>query len=576
LSTKRTGAKALALLAGSSLALTACATSDPGTSPSASGSASATTAPITFTWGYEQEFASYNNNTSEQNASANAVVLNQVLRGFWYFAPDGKIVRDTEFGTFEKTSDAPLTVKYKFNEKAAWSDGEPIDCDDAVLFWLGNSGKAPADANGKNGFSSAGTTGYENQQKPQCKDKDKEFTVVYDTPFADWESMYGGFQPAHILEKQAGVTDIIAAADDPKGADSLKAAAFWNKGWELKPGTLKPELTPSAGPYTISAWSAGQSLTLEANPKWWGTPALSKNIVIRIMGGDTMTQALQNGEINAMDPQPQRDLVEQLKKLGDKVKVSNEDQYTYEHFTFNFKSPVMKDLATRQAFAKCIPRQQIIDNLIKPVNPNAKIQQSRAIFPFQPEYADFENSIGGEKYNEVDIEGAKALLKGATPTVRIGWRKDPQALNKRRVDEVALVTASCAKAGFKVEDTGAPDFFENAWPKGNFDVGMFAWSSSPLVTASTSTYTTGGGNNNGKYSNPAVDADLKALGQETDKAKQIELVKKIETQLWTDLHSVPVFAFPGILATSPNAEGVEFNATQAGLTWNASKWSLKQ
>src|SRR5215213_10323528 len=101
----RTGAKALALLAGASLALSACASGDDSGDDTGDQN---TTAPVTFTWAYDQEFATYNGNTADGNAAANAVVLNQVLRGFWYFAPDGTITPYKDYGTFEKTSDNPL------------------------------------------------------------------------------------------------------------------------------------------------------------------------------------------------------------------------------------------------------------------------------------------------------------------------------------------------------------------------------------------------------------------------------------------------------------------------------------
>lgn len=572
MSTLHKGAKVLAAVAVGSLALSACAAGDddPADTPT-----SAATQPITFTWAYEQEFGSFNNGTPDGNSLANAVVLNQVLRGFWYFAPDGTVAPDTEFGTYEKTSDDPLTVVYTFNEKAAWSDGEPIDCDDLVLTWLARSG-----VSGEKGFAAASITGYENQQKPQCADGDKKVTVVYDTPFADWAGLYGSneIMPAHILEKESGVADIIAAADNPKDAALKPAIEFWNTGWNLEPGQLKPEILPAAGPYTIADWQAQQSLTLKANPKWWGTPPRSETIVIRYLGGNQQVQALVNGEVNAMDPQPQVDLVEQLKAAGDKIKYSTGDQFTYEHLTLSFKG-VFKDKAVREAFAKCVPRQQIVDNLIKPMNPNAGIQQSRWIFPFQPAYADFETGVGGEKYNTVDIEGAKKLLEDAGKTgvtVRVGWRKDPEAINQRRVDQLALIKESCEKAGFKIKDTGTPDFFEVAAPDGDFDAGMFAWIGSALVTGSNDIFRSTGESNFGKYANKQVDTWLNELAKETDPDAQTALIKQIDTQLWTDLAQIPLFAFPGIVATTPDAEGVIYNASQADLTWNAYAWSLKQ
>jgi peptide/nickel transport system substrate-binding protein len=219
-----------------------------------------------------------------------------------------------------------------------------------------------------------------------------------------------------------------------------------------------------------------------------------------------------------------------------------------------------------------------VDNLVKPTNENAEILESRFAFPFEARYADFQGAVGDD-YQTVDVEGAKALLAETGKTgleVRIGWRKDPEAVNKRRADTVALVQASCNQAGFNVVDAGTPDFFDAALPDGNFDVAMFAWAGSPLVTGSNSIYNTDGESNFGKYSNPEVDKIFADLAQEIDLDAQNELLKQADTILWQDLATIPAFAFPGLLATSPDAEGVVYNATQADLTWNAYEWSLAQ
>lgn len=568
--TKSTGAKALALLTGSALALTACATSN-GSSGESSSSAQASTSNKTMTWAHEQEMSGYNQNTGDGHSTANAVVLNGVISGFWQFKPDGSLLPNTDFGTQEKVSDSPLTVKYTINDKAVWSDGDPIDCDDFVLAWLANSG-----VTGEKGFSSAGTGGYEDQNVPQCKAGDKTITVTYKKTFGDWDALYGPevILPAHIVEKQAGMTKtFVDLASTPTSPDLAKAITFYNSGWKANPGQLKKEIMPSSGPYTLDAWAAGQSVTLKVNPKWWGTPPKTGTIVIRYIGGPQQAQALQNGEIQAMDPQPQVDVVNQLKAMGDKVNFSPADQYTFEHLDFNFVGQ-FKDRTLREAFTKCVPRQQIIDNLIKPLNAKAKIFQSRFVFPFQPAYSDFENGVGGEKYNAVDIAGAKQLLAGKTPTVRIGWRKDPAQLNKRRADTISLIQASCAQAGFKVVDTGTPTFFDKEWPAGNFDVAMFAWSGSPLVSGNSGIYETGGGQNPQKYSNPEVDKLMKQAFAEIDKGKQTQLLKQVDTVLWTDLVTIPLFSFPAIVATAKNVQGVEYNATQAELTWNVQDWTL--
>jgi peptide/nickel transport system substrate-binding protein len=300
--------------------------------------------------------------------------------------------------------------------------------------------------------------------------------------------------------------------------------------------------------------------------------------VLRYIGGNAMAQALQNGEANIMNPQPQVDIVNQLKALGDKIKITNADAYTYEHLDFAVNGS-FKDLKLRQAFAKCVPRQQIVDNLVKPTNPNAQILQSRYQFPFQPAYQDFATAGGGSQYDKVDIAGAKALMAAAgkpSMTVRIGWRKDPAQLNKRRADTIALIQASCAPAGFKVVDAGTPTFFDKEWPAVNWDVAMFAWAGSPLATGSDGTFTKGGGNNPQGYTNPEIEKLEPALDAEINPDKQTAIQKQIDGLVWKDLATLPLFPFPGIMATTSNVEGVTYNATQADVTWDAYNWNIKQ
>jgi peptide/nickel transport system substrate-binding protein len=103
---------------------------------------------------------------------------------------------------------------------------------------------------------------------------------------------------------------------------------------------------------------------------------------------------------------------------------------------------------------------------------------------------------------------------------------------------------------------------------------MFAWAGSPLVTGSSAIYQTGGGSNYGNYSNKEVDKLISQLNQTTDPDAQKQIIIQMETILWDDLATIPVFAFPGIVAYDANATGVEYNATQAGLTWNMQDWNV--
>ncbi len=571
---RRRLAKRLAVIAGGAMVLAACST---GSNSAGETRAAGETKDQTITVAWEQEFMAYNNNTADQNATANTVVLNKVLSQFWDYDEEGGVRPTEEFGTFEKVKDDPLTVKYTINDKAVWSDGEPIDCDDMVLNWVSQSNKYMSEtAKDEEGkplpmFPAAGTAGYDVMNMPECADGDKEITVTYAKPFADWQAMFGQFiLPAHVVEKGAGVEDVIKAVKDEDKASLQKLGDYWNTAWVLTAGDVKKDITLSSGPYMLDSWTAGQSLTLKVNPKWWGTPPKASTIVFRFISAEQQAQALQNGEVQVIEPQPQVDVVKQIEAIGDSVVMDKGDKYTFEHLDFNFKTD-FADPELRKAFALCVPRQTIVDNLIKPVNSNAEVMDARYPFPFQPDYQSIVDATNAKDYAKVDIAAAKAIVdaKGkAGMTVRIGY-KTP---NPRRTSTVQLIADSCKQAGFNVQDIGSDDFFGNGLANGNFDVALFAWSGSPLVTGSSTTYITDGGNNNGKYSNPKVDELTKKLDETTNVDEQTPIIKDIEKQLWADLATIPLFAHPGIDAYTSTMKGVVFQPSQSEVTWNMDQW----
>ncbi|HST86542.1 MAG TPA: ABC transporter family substrate-binding protein [Kineosporiaceae bacterium] len=538
-------------------------------------------APVTVAYAHAIQFNSYNNNTADQASVANSVVLNQVLRGFWYSGPDGELVPDTEFGTFKQVTGNPLTVRYTFDAKAKWSDGNPIDCDDAVLAWAANSGRWPTgdrdpDTAAKlTAFSSSRPGAWSNVESPQCADGDRSFTVTYDTVYADWASLFGAgsILPAHIVEKESRVADIIAAVKADSTKTMIKVGDVYNSLWIFKPGQYKTGVSPSAGPYQVSGWDAGQSITLKANPKWWGSAPKAATVVIRFLPPDQQVEALRKGVVQVIDPQPTTELLAQLKEASSLVKPTMYDSFTWEHLDFNFDG-LFKSSQLRKAFAKCVPRQQIVDNLVKPQNPQAQVLQSRFKLPFQPGYDEFTN-LGGQNYTKVDLAGAKKILQ-AEGKLGVKVKLAYATPNPRRKAEVDLIRDFCGQAGFKVIDGGSSTFFGGPLVRGEFDVALFAWTGSPLLTQSYATYLTRGAQNNGNYSNPQVDQLLKQLYSELNPANQQRLLTELDSTLWSDLATMPLFAFPAMVATVPNIVGVRYNPSASGITYNVNEWVLNQ
>ncbi|MGH8774196.1 MAG: ABC transporter family substrate-binding protein [Jiangellaceae bacterium] len=572
---RRTRIAIVAPLAAAALVLSACGGGGGDDDEGAAPEEDVQTQDVQVVAAQEQEFSSFNNNTTAENAVRNALVLNQVLRGFWYYTPDGLTAADEEFGSYELVSEDPLTVDYSFAEAAVWSDGTQIDCGDFLLTWAANTALY--------GFSSPGTTGWDQTQKPECADGDKDVTLVYDTPFADWLAVAGrntAIMPAHTVAEQGGLTEAelidAIAADDEAGLTG--AVDFYNNGWVMNPGELlDPALMPSSGPYQLDSWEAGASVTLVPNESWWGTPPVSSTIVIRYITQDQQAQALQNLEVQIVEPQPNPDILNQLEGM-EGIQVATGDDFTYEHLDFNFDSSPFSDRDLREAFARCVPRELIVENLIRPLNPEAVVMDVRNTMPFQQGYAEQIDGVGAEDFQEVDIAGAQALLAAAGQEglqVRLGY----QTPNPRRTQTVELIRDSCGQAGFEIIDAGSDTFFGTELTQNQYDVALFGWAGSALVTASSANFTTvsacdadSKGNNNGCYSNPQVDELYTELNQTIDADAQGPIMKEIEQILWEDLATIPLFAFPALAAWSDTVDGVVANPSQAQITWNMHEW----
>jgi peptide/nickel transport system substrate-binding protein len=577
---------------GSSSSSTAAAA--PSSESEASTSAGATSGggtSDTITVGLEQAPDGFNVQSSAANSVYTGFVDNLLESNFATILPDTTIKPNTEFGTYEKTSDDPLTVTYTFNDKAVWSDGVPIDCDDAMLAWAALSGSYPTGQNDDAGnpidiFTPASTNGFAEVNKPTCKAGDKSFTYVYKTPYADWEALFTNsvFMPAHIAAEQGGLSSadngaaLISAIETDNVAQLTPVANFWNTGWNYQPDmpTIPDvKLLPSSGPYKIDNASNG-TMTVVKNDKWWGTPGVTPTFVFKAVSPEEWVQAMANGEIDQYDPSnPNQDIVSQLKALGDKAKYQVSEGLTFSHLDFD-SSPQGKlaDIRVRQAFLKCIPRQELVDKFAKPVLPDAQILDLREFLPAQSNYQEILAQVpDATKYDQVDIAGAKQLLTDAGVTQPYTLKIIRSATSDLRGQQVAVIKASCDQAGFDIQDMPDPDIFTTITTRGTWDAALFGWSSSGLVASGQSIYVTGGSQNYGGYTDPTVDSSWAEVIKTVDRQKADQLKVPMEEALWSNPYNATLYATPNLAAWSSALQGPVVNPTQTGTTWNAATWT---
>ena len=560
---------------------------------------------------WNQPLYSFNQNTTTGNATANANVLYLTQSGFNYYDADFNLVQNTEFGTYEKLSDDPLTVKYTVNEGVTWSDGVAVDAADLLLHWVGlsgayNEGEPAYDEEtgvlvpGDNVWfdSVAIGTGIEQVTKlPEVSDDGRSITLVYDTPQVDWELLFtSAGVPAHVVAKHGLKIDDPAEAkkavlDAIQNRDSAKLkplADFWSIGFDAveMPTGEKADITLGNGAYTVADFKKDEYITLKARtdkPKGV-EPVSVETITIRFIP-DAMASitALQNGEVKVTQPQATTDVLDAAKKI-DGVDILQQAEWTYEHLDLVFNNGGPFDPATyggdeakaklvRQAFLTALNTKEIVDKLIVPLDPEAKPLGSQLFLPGAKSYEASSEANGSAAFGNGDAAAAKALLEQAGITepvdVRILYGKG----NTRREQQYALYAEQVKAAGFNLID-GGDENWGALLGSGTYDASLFAWqSTSTGVTSSRATYDSTGGNNFNGYSNADADKLWQELSGTFDADRQQEILKEIDKKLYDDAYGVTVFAFPQITAYDSELTGIKSAALAPTFFWNFWQWT---
>jgi peptide/nickel transport system substrate-binding protein len=499
------------------------------------------------------EVTGFNPNTSKDAGPGVQDVAVTMYPSVFRIQPDFTVQLDTTFMTSAQlTSHDPQTITYQIRPDARWSDGTPISATDFIYLWENLNGENPKiDANTN--------VGYDRIKQVTGSADGKTVTVVFNQNFADWQSLFGSLLPAHYVRRQPG---------------------GWNRGLDRS-----PERIPSGGPFRLAGFRRGETVTLERNDHYWGPKAHLDQIVIRLVpDSDAQLDALRNHETDLIAPLPTNDLVNHVRQLPG-VRSQAGPSLGFEHLTFNLEHPILADLAVRQAIATAIDTEQLVDRLLRPVDPNAQALGNRIWPTGQQPYQD--HAYG---YGKGDTQAAKQLLEQAGWTLggdgayskdgtRLELRYSTFTGDPRRQAEGELLQAQLAEAGIQLRlDNTAGDILFGEWlPEGNFDIADFAWLGTPFaISSSQDVYRTGGALNHGKFSDPTVDVLFQQAIGELDPARAAAIGNQIDQQLWTQLPSIPLYQLPSFLAWRQDLVNVVNNPTAETLFWNAGSWGFAQ
>jgi peptide/nickel transport system substrate-binding protein len=442
-------------------------------------------------------------------------------------------------------------------------------------------------------------------QFPEISEDGRSVTATWDTFFVDYQTsgMLTGV-PAHVvgqhalgvqdpMEAKAAMIDALQRAyDDPKDtADVKKVSETYNTYFDATSLPDDPGIYAGYGPYNLVDFTDDGTMTFEARDDYtWGPQPHVQTIVYSIIGDPVAAvQAMENEEIDVTQPQATADLLTQLEGIADRgIDVIQDDGATYEHIDLaqNNKGPfdpatyggdAEKAKAVRQAFLHAVPRQDIVDRLIKPLNENAVVRNAQTEVPGTAFYDQLVAENGSDEYAETDVELSKQILAdaGIETTTPIKVRLLTDSENPRRQSEYDLIRESVAQAGFDLVNASRPDWGDQLVNTSIYDAALFGWQSTAIAVASdVPQYVKGGLNNFYGYNNPTVNELGKELNSTSDVERQQEIRIEMEQNLFADAFGLPIFQHPSITAYNTTyVDGVSNIALAPTVFWNVWDWT---
>lgn len=335
-----------------------------------------------------------------------------------------------------------------------------------------------------------------------------------------------------------------------------------------------------AGPYVLSAWEPGRSLTLTANPDYFEGRAYIDQVVYRIIPDQT-TQFLElkAGNLDMMGLTPQQYLYQTAgpgwQADWQKFKYLS---FGYTYLGYNLKSPFFTDVRVRRAMAQAVNKEDIVKGAILGLG-------VPTIGPYKPGTWVYDTTIEDYAY---DPAKAKALLAEA------GWQdrnhdgviEDASGRpfsftiltnqgNEQRVKAATIIQSQLAAVGVKVEIRTVEwaSFLKEFVDKGNFDAVMLAWN----ITQDPDNYdvwhssrAVPGGLNFVGYKNPEADALLERGRRTVDQAERKKIYDAFQEILHRDQPYLFLFAPYSLPILTARIHNVA--VAPAGISYNFTKW----
>ena len=228
--------------------------------------------------------------------------------------------------SFETSADG-TAFTFHLRPNATWSDGTPVTSDDV---------KYTFETIHKESLSqySQWLTHLTSVETPDAQTA----VVTFDKPQAFNPGLVVPILPKHIWGTMTAKQISTFANDTPVGS----------------------------GPFKLTEWKKGESLTLDRSDSFWGDPAIAAKVVYTLYSNeDVEAQALKGGEVDVLTEVPPT--IWDGLNGADNVKAVSLPSFSFHHIGMNVSeakgskgNPLLKDKTIRQALSYALDRNQLV------------------------------------------------------------------------------------------------------------------------------------------------------------------------------------------------------------------------
>jgi ABC-type transport system substrate-binding protein len=481
--------------------------------------------------------------------------------------------------TLARRGDSLTTFRYTIRPAATWDDGRPVlAADVACTLKLINCPGLPNET-ARGNFGRI-------QQIETDPANPKAFTLVCQGQSPNLLLNTGDFfilseaflDPQHRLRRYS-LPDLQRWPASRAPDSALQAVARHYLTVDL---ANHPERSPGCGPYRLARWEKDRLLSFRRKPHWWGervaglplglqARAAQLDFVV-LPDANAALLALRRGDLDVFPQFPAAEYQHLRTKPTADIQLYTCDSHDLVLAGFNTKSPALADARTRQALSRLFDTA----GLLRGTQHGGGQRTASIVAPF--DHPIYNDSLRPVPY---DPPGARTLLKqaGWQPTAA-GWqRPGPGGQQKLRLvvryragddlfTTVALQFRAAATAlgiGIELRPTESA-LFGKALADGDFDVFMRMLRGNPFVTNFNMLLHSGSPSetNATRFSNPACDQLIDAIGNTNVAVEQVRQVRQLQTLLQQEAPLVPLFFLPNRVAARRDCQGLHVSSLKPG------------